>query len=111
MYTAILLDGTKEPVSIRLNPKDGRPASVSWSGAADKPAKHFNFVRSLVRDKGEPAEREVMIFRRVGLRAEAEVPGLVVDSRRLTVAEQGERMADEFLYPERYAEAGMAAAV
>lgn len=110
MYTAILLDGSKNPTSISLDKRDGRPASLSWGGSATNPARHFNFERVAIRDKGQPGEREVCVFKLVGLRMDARVLGLTIDGRPATVADQAERMADEFLYPEKYAEMGQPAA-
>jgi hypothetical protein len=112
MHTAILLDGSKNPISILLDPKtDGRPPSLSWGGSATTPAKHFNFVRSVVRDKGQPEEKEVLIYKHYKLNLDAPVLGLrATDGHVLSVGEQGELMADEFLYPEKYVEVGVAAA-
>lgn len=109
MITAILIDGSKTPVSILLKPSERTP-SLSWGGSATNPARHFNFVRAFVRDERQPAERQAAVYRLVGLKSDAVIPGLHYDgSKPVTVTEQAARMADEFLYPERYAEVSVAA--
>lgn len=109
MLTAILIDGSKNPVSIQIKPGERTP-SLSWGGSATNPARHFNFVRSYVRDKGEPGEREALVYRHAKLKGDAVIPGLRYDGEGPVTADaQGARMADEFLYPEKYAEIGVAA--
>lgn len=110
MYTAILLDGTKDPVCIMLDGKDGKGKSISWSGSATNPVRSFNFVESLHRDKGSPSEKEVLVYSLLGLKTDSRVLGLRIKDKPLTVAEQGRMLADQFLYPEKYIEAGMEAA-
>lgn len=112
MYTAILLDGTKNPVSIRLSRRDTHseqmnypPGSIQWSGAATKLARSFNFIQEVIRDKDVPIAKEVRIYALVGLAINSLVHGLRDDDGRpLTLKRQGEIMASDFLYPEKYQE-------
>lgn len=88
MFTALLLDGSRTPTAIRVG--EASP-SISWGGSATTPARNFNFVRRVVREEGD-VKQEVLVYRLVGLRSD-------------TTA-QAERMAEEFLYPEKYEEMG-----
>lgn len=123
MHTAILLDGTKNPTCIRLNEQDagqaksGQKKSIAWSGAATKPAKDFNFIRVIKRDDGEPGQREVLIYHAPGLKRDARVVGLrmkdldvTAQDGPVTVAQQEQILADQYLYPEKYIEMGQSIA-
>ena len=118
MYTAILLDGTKNPVSIMLDAnqagefKSGQKKSMAWAGNATRPAKDFNFIR--VIDRKDGGLKEILIFIRVGVKMESTVPGLRMNDldadaqeAPVTVHRQGEVLAEQFLYPEKYLEMGL----
>lgn len=117
MYTTILLDGTKNPVSIVLDAnqagefKSGQKKSMSWGGSATTPARHFNFLR--VIERKDPLS-EILIFALVGVRMDSTIPALRwrdldVDAEDIpiTVRQQGEILAEQFLYPEKYLEMGL----
>lgn len=118
MYTAILLDGTKNPVSIMLDAnqagefKSGQKKSMSWAGNATSPAKDFNFVR--VIDRKDGGLKEILLFVKVGVRMDSTVPALRMKDldadapdTAVTVQHQGEILAEQFLYPEKYLEMGL----
>jgi hypothetical protein len=110
-YTAILLDGTQNPVSIRLGRKDRTdsdmnypPKSISWSGGAINKPRGFNFVSEAFRNKGAEDQQEVRVYLLAGLKLTALVPPnlLDADGKEMTLEQQGAQMVDEFLYPEKY---------
>lgn len=118
MYTAILLDGTKNPVSIMLDAqqagefKSGQKKSMSWAGNATSPAKDFNFLR--VINRTDQGLKEILLFTKVGVKMESTVPALRmkdldVDANDgpVTVQRQGEIIAEQFLFPEKYLEMGL----
>lgn len=110
MYTAILLDGTKNPVSIRLSRKERvgveanyPPASITWSGSAVMPARTFAFAWDEFRYKGTLDEEEIRIYKLPSLRLDSKIwVGAPGQEKQVTVQEQGRQMVDEFLYPEKY---------
>lgn len=121
MYTAILLDGTRNPICISLKADEAgeykakQKRSIAWSGSATNIARDFNFSHVIPNND---QSREVLIFVRVGVKPDSLVPGLRmsdldVDTQRdefVTVKKQGEVLAEQFLYPEKYAHMGQVAA-
>lgn len=79
MLTALLIDGTANPIAYRT---DTKAPSVNW-GVRDKPTRQFNLART------EGKDNSLLIYRLVSLSDEV-------------FEAQSAAEADKFLHPEKY---------